>query len=442
MKPQLSALLVLVLFPLAAYGQSGSINNTLGTGGTFTVKDGTTTFLSLGQSDGYLDVAQSLRLPLTTSSGLGVIFKGADRFIHNYTASGTDGCNTFVGVNAGNFTMSGGGIQASYNTSVGENSLMSITSGYRNSAFGYYALFSNTTGSHNDAFGFYALSSNISGGSNSAFGSDALHSNTTGSSNAAFGSTTLYSNTTGSSNSAFGRNALYSNTTGTYDAAFGYQALFTNTTGYSNSAFGYYALRSNTGNRNSALGDSAGYNLTSGSNNTLIGYKAMPSSATISNEITLGNSSVTSLRCQVTTITALSDARDKRNIKDLPLGLEFLMNVKPRLFSWDQRDWYENGKPDGSKMQPTPSAGFIAQELEEVQRSADAEWLGLVLKSNQDRLEATPGNLLPIMVKAIQDLKHENDQLRDEVRALNKRNERVAELEKLVLALDAKLASK
>jgi hypothetical protein len=88
------------------------------------------------------------------------------------------------------------------------------------------------------------------------------------------------------------------------------------------------------------------------------------------------------------------------------------MKLKPRLFNWDKREWYENNTSDGSKMQKTPTSGFIAQELDTVQMSSNAEWLNLVLKSNPNKLEATSGNLLPIIVKAIQDLKKENDQLK------------------------------
>jgi hypothetical protein len=205
------------------------------------------------------------------------------------------------------------------------------------------------------------------------------------------------------------------NITGNANSAFGYYSLDNNTAGNDNSAFGYQALNFTTGNENSAFGVFAGYNLTTGSNNTIIGFNARSSSDTVSNEITLGNSNVTNLRCQVTTITALSDARDKKNIRDLPLGLDFLMTVKPRLFNWDRREWYEDGKADGSKMRENPTAGFIAQELDEVQTKGHAEWLNLVLKSNRDRLEATPGNLLPIMVKAIQELKTENEALRNEL---------------------------
>ena len=132
-----------------------------------------------------------------------------------------------------------------------------------------------------------------------------------------------------------------------------------------------------------------------------------PTSASATNQITLGNNQITSLRCNVTTITALSDSRDKKNIKDLDLGIDFLMKLKPRIYNWDKREWYENNMSDGSKMKEEPTAGFIAQELDEAQTTEKAEWLNLVLKDNPEKWEATPGNLLPIMVKAIQDLKAE-----------------------------------
>ena len=174
-------------------------------------------------------------------------------------------------------------------------------------------------------------------------------------------------------------------------------------------------LNATTGNSNTVIGSYAGYNLTTGSNNTVIGYNTLASSNTVSNEITLGNSSITALRCQVQSISSLSDMRDKKNIRDLPLGLDFIMTIKPRLFNWDRRDWYESGMADGSKIQETPTAGFVAQELDEAQTKANAEWLNLVLKSNPEKLEATYGNLLPVIVKAIQDLKKENDELKEQI---------------------------
>ena len=193
-------------------------------------------------------------------------------------------------------------------------------------------------------------------------------------------------------------------------------------------------------------------NVTTGANLTLIGIDANPSSPTTLDEITLGNQFVQTLRCNATTITSLSDARDKKNIKDLSLGLEFLMKIQPRQFNWDRREWYSDGKSDGSKIQETPTAGFIAQELDQVQTDANADWLKLVLKENPERMEATAGNLFPILVKSVQDLKKEKDseiaQLKSENVSLIKELEtlkelqlRLAKLEQVIINSDIKFTS-
>lgn len=102
------------------------------------------------------------------------------------------------------------------------------------------------------------------------------------------------------------------------------------------------------------------------------------------------------LRCQQTTITALSDARDKEEIKDLEFGLNFLKNVRPVQFIWNTRDGAVSGVKD---------VGFIAQELDTAQNTVSGEdYLRLVYKSNPERIEATPGRLIPVAIKAIQEL--------------------------------------
>ena len=136
----------------------------------------------------------------------------------------------------------------------------------------------------------------------------------------------------------------------------------------------------------------------------VLGYNAQASTATVSNEITLGNSSHTVLRAQVTSITALSDARDKKNINDLELGLDFVNALKPRVFNWDKREWYADNKSDGTKTSKNLTAGFIAQELDSTQNKYKADWLNLVYKTSPDKWEATYGNLLPVVVKSIQEL--------------------------------------
>jgi hypothetical protein len=144
MKTKFNFLSKLVTFSLmfaSTVFSQGSITNTLGTGGIFTIKDVSNDYLTLNQSTGQVNILRTLRLENTTSSSLGILFKGADRFLHNY---GTN--NTFLGVNSGNFTMTG-----NYNTAVGSQSLYSITTGRENTAVGMYSLYSNTTGFENTA---------------------------------------------------------------------------------------------------------------------------------------------------------------------------------------------------------------------------------------------------------------------------------------------------
>src|SRR5688572_15000083 len=73
-----------------------NITNTLGTGGLFSIKNISTTYFTLTQSTGEINILKTLRLELTTAPTLGVIFKGTDRFIHDYNSAGVMGNNTFL----------------------------------------------------------------------------------------------------------------------------------------------------------------------------------------------------------------------------------------------------------------------------------------------------------------------------------------------------------
>jgi len=255
----------------------------------------------------------NLALPNTTSGGTaGVVTLGGTPFLHNFGIN-----NTFVGVSAGNMSMTGGSNSAFgdgalqfdttgssnsafgqsalasnttglQNSAFGLNALQSNTTGIDNSAFGFGALFFSTTGSSNSAFGEAALENNTTGGNNAAFGINALIHNTTGSSNSAFGSYSLFANTAGGNNSGFGQNALFSNTTGISNSAFGFGALNANTTGGSNAAFGTFALEFNLANSNSAFGASALNANTTGSQNSAFGFNALTANTTASNNSAFG----------------------------------------------------------------------------------------------------------------------------------------------------------
>lgn len=192
--------------------------------------------------------------------------------------------------------------------------------------------------------------------------------------------------------------------------------MYSNNTGRENCAFGSGSMYANTGGRqNSAFGVQAMNTVTTGINNSCFGYNAQASSATVSNEITLGNASIATLRCQVTTITALSDFRDKTDINNVQIGLSFVEKLRPVTFKWDKREWYADGSRDGSKKDDTTQIGFIAQELKELQESENATYLKLVYESNPEKLEATPGNLLIPLIKAVQELSEKVKQQQVEI---------------------------
>jgi hypothetical protein len=237
----------------------------------------------------------------------------------------------------------------------------------------------------------------LSAGDNAALGINALQSNTTGYANTAIGRDALYSNTTGVNTVAIGQGALFSNTAGYANTAIGRDALYFNTIGYANTAIGTSALSSNTtGFNNVAIGQSAGVY---GVNIT-----------TQNNHFVLGNSEVTNLICADTSISGHSDARDKKDIEALNFsGLAYINALIPRKFTWNMR------KCVGTKKDIT-EIGFIAQEVESVQSSVyavpgivsthDIDYTDPETDENivTDQKLIAPARLIPILVKAIQEL--------------------------------------
>ena len=184
--------------------------------------------------------------------------------------------------------------------------------------------------------------------------------------------------------------------TGSNSTAVGYQALLACTSGVNNVAVGMDAGKAiETANNNVAIGKGANTTTTSGSNVIVIGNAAEPSSASVANQITLGDSNIQTLRCQVQTISSLSDERDKTDIVDLADGLDIINALKPRKFTWAMREASANdGKTD---------IGFIAQEIDSALGDKN-DYISAVYKDNPDKLEASFGRFMPILVKAVQEL--------------------------------------
>ena len=226
--------------------------------------------LTTGTVDCNLGVGCNILMNNSTSAAVGNVYKNGISFIHNF---GTN--NTFVGANAGNFTMTSAG-----NAGFGANALQNNTTGSNNVASGLGALGGNTTGSNNVAVGFNAMNSGTTTSQLTAVGSGALQNNSTGFFSAAVGYQALLGNTTGSSNTAMGWNALSGNTTGSDNTALGQAALLTNTAGSDNTAIGYQALIANTASQLTAVGSAALQSNTTGMNNTAVGYQALQANTT------------------------------------------------------------------------------------------------------------------------------------------------------------------
>jgi len=309
---------------------------------------------------------------------------------------------------------------------VGVSASLSNDTGSDNAAFGHQAMQTNISGGSNSAFGRYALLNNLTS-FNTAVGRSALQENTTGGNNVGVGYRALYLNETGADNVAVGKGALDANTTASNNTAVGANALTANITGINNTAVGSSALGGALNDGNTAVGLSAGagistgqYNTSiglvsmtttsyTGSYNSSIGYNSAPSAAGSSGQFTLGDANITNLRCNDTSISALSDSRDKTDVINSPYGLDFINTVRPVQFKWETRDG--NAKDGSTRI------GFLAQELLEATDGNNAV-LDLVLDDNPEKLEAKYGNLLPIAIKAIQELSAQNAALIARIEAL------------------------
>ncbi len=384
---------MIIVFFICGTIYSQSIINTIGVNGVFTINDVNANFLTLSQNTGNITLTRNLELGNISASTVtrGVITKNGVRFLHNY---GTD--NIFLGLLSGNFTMSGFS-----NTAFGNSSLESNTSGTCNSAYGNYSMQSNSSGYCNSSSGYGTLGYNTSGSYNSALGYLSLNKNSIGSDNSALGSLSLFNNTSGYYNSAFGYASLYFNTTGSSNSAFGLNSLTRNTTGYNNTAVGNSSLELNTtGAGNSAFGYNSGYNITTGYNNICIGNTTQVPSGSSNNQVRMGNSSITYAGIQVAwTIT--SDRNLKKNITNSNLGLGFINRLRPVSYI---RINDESGKTE---------YGLIAQEVENVLKEEVAENTGMLTVTDNGEYQLRYNDLLAPMIKAIQELKSENDELKD-----------------------------
>lgn len=256
-----------------------------------------------------------------------------------------------------------------------------------------------------------------------------LAGNVNGSGNVRFGYSVMAAGITGSQNIGFGNAALRYLTSGSWNSSFGSQTLQESTTGNYNSGFGALALAWNT-----AYSNVSGF-----------GYNA---AVTGSNQVQLGDSSTTTY--VYGTVQNRSDARDKADVRDTVLGLEFIKALRPVDYKWDMREdyappipatvpelaesatkadkdihkaakgahklkmkaWIESAKQDnltsnGTKKRSRFHHGLIAQEVRAVIAASGVDFGGLQdhkLSGGHDVMTIGYDELIAPLIKAVQEL--------------------------------------
>jgi hypothetical protein len=107
-----------------------------------------------------------------------------------------------------------------------------------------------------------------------------------------------------------------------------------------------------------------------------------------------------------TSITAISDESLKENIRDLDKGLDTVLALQPRRFDW------KNG--DGNDIM-----GFVAQEVEEVMPELVHDYK---YSETETKLGLKMGDMVPTLVKAIQDQQDIIENLKSRIEQLEGAN--------------------
>ena len=345
--------------------------------------------------------------------------------------------NTFVGSQTGG---SSNGITGLRNTALGRYNLFNLTSGGDNVAIGHQSMITLTdgdknvavgkdtmasyTGSKNTAIGYAAGKSINSDGENVFVGFESGKLRTAGIDNVFIGAFAGYSQGTGCCNIAIGRASGYSLTGGVQNTFLGRQAGYSVTTTDNNTIVGHNAglyatgalntivgaqagtKAGFTGNNNTFLGYTAGDEVTTGGQNLVLGYAAGSGSSpfqltTQAYRIILGDNSSTDAYIKIDW-TVTSDKRDKTDFKEIEHGLDFVDKLKPTEYKFRKnRDTEET---DGKRRY-----GFIAQEILEL----EGEDSVIIDTEQKDNLKYKQSHLVPVLVKAIQELKAEIELLKN-----------------------------
>lgn len=265
---------------------------------------------------------------------------------------------------------------------------------------------SKNSGNRCSGFG-YAVLAKGDGGGNSGNG------------NTGVGCDALRDNRSGERNTAVGHGALANNKTGSYNVALGVDAIQHSLGTSYNTCVGYFSGVSN--EIETGYGTALGLNATAHDNATAIGANAFTPGP---NTVMLGDS-----ECDVFTENGYyftSDGRDKADVRDTHLGLDFILKLRPVDFRWNKRTDYTERKRDlvtkmvdgeevqmpvetlvkhpmdGSKKRKRYHHGFIAQEIGAMPE-AFGGFQNMLINGFEDKQALNYSELIAPMVKAMQE---------------------------------------
>ena len=310
------------------------------------------------------------------------------------------------------------------------NSLLANTTGAANTGLGSHALATVTTGSNNVAVGVNALTAATTTDNNTAVGTNCLNAVTGGTANVGVGTSVGVNVTTSSKNVLIGNEAGYANTSGYENTFIGYQAYRGNTTGNHNVAIGstsaYYGQgRPITGSENTYIGARTNSGTEAQASQIVIGFEGRPSHSADTSFANFhhGNGTYSKIQLGQTSITGSSDQRLKQNIADSTAGLAFVNDLRPRTFKFKkQKDispttlasYKEGSETIAQGGDASTFYGFVAQEIKTAIDTHNIIDDGHIWEEAEDGCQnVAQGALIPMLVKAIQELSTKVQALED-----------------------------
>jgi len=218
----------------------------------------------------------------------------------------------------------------------------------------------------------------------------------------------------------------------TYNTGVGAYALSDIEAGLANTGIGAFSVTNiTTGEDNTGVGRSAGVSIVSGDNNLCLGHNAGNFSSPFdfplgseSNRVVVGNNDITNAYVAVNW-SVTSDERDKTELTDLDLGLDFLNLVEPKTFYFDRRSKYyvyddndvdgstviAKPDPDGTHKSDKKFVGFSAQQVQEAVEQAGFPDQIIIDTSDPENYKMKETAFIPALVKAVQELSARVEQL-------------------------------